>query len=114
MQNTHLSEFVHLLRSLTASFLIAGVVMGGSGAVTSVAAELTGRGSTMVQSVVQGKIVMVHAAPSLRAAAPAPMPRNFDADMQIALGMLLLLTGCTLHCMWVACHAHARKKHARR
>ncbi len=118
MTNTSHSEFMHLLRSVTASFLVAGVVLGGSGAVASVASvvtEATGRGSDlMIPSIANGKITMVYAIPrqTLRPAAPAAV-KQVDADLHIALGMLLLLTGCTLHCMWLTCNAHHAKRHRR-
>lgn len=112
MKNTQIPEFVHLLRSLAASFLVAGVVLGGSGAFASVTAELTGQGSrVMIPSIHDGKITMVRAV--LRPAAPAPIAKEVDADVYIALGMLLLLTGCTFHGMWVACHAHHSRAHRR-
>jgi hypothetical protein len=106
MKHTHQStEFTHLLSAFAISLIIAGVVFAAMGALHSFTGDLTGQGSSiLIPSIANGKITMVHAIPaSTHGAAPSA-----SADLQIALGMLFLLSGCVLHGLWTTCHAHPR------
>jgi hypothetical protein len=102
MSNTHNHPF---LRSVTAAFLVWGILLIAGSSAEMVSASVTGQGSSVVGLAVgTGQSVPV----------PAEVVKSLEMQMQLIIGMLMVLAGFAFHALTVLRGARRRKTARRR
>ena len=109
MSNTHHAEFLHLLRSLTASVLITGIVLVFGATTQILHAQLIGPGSTIIERPSTSGDMRIES-PELHSSA-FTLERDNDMQERLFIGALLILLGCAFHAYWLTQHRrHAFKR----
>ncbi len=107
MSNTHLTQ---ALRFATGLFVAAGIITITFSSARLVSASLIGPGSSVVRVAMAGEPVWSHEGiictgePEFRTAdrtIPAEQVRQTDSELQLIVGMLLVLAGFGFHALWV-------------
>ena len=102
-----------LLQTITAGLLISGsaLLLQGSAKLVAIAAALSGQGSSIVQSqAASSSEVLAPVTTQL----PIEMFRVPTVELQLAVGMVLVLAGFGLHVLYIVKKKEHRKRLVRR